>query len=187
MNYAGLNDTIIKKVLAALAIINNPEIAPEVRQLNQEILFREVGSAIYAKVYNMNAWDYEIEHTVGPGIDDRYYGLAKKASASVSTGNVEVPLLVRNFMDTMASKAQSDATHNARQSGKRVRVRREMNGETCDWCERRAKTYEGTRDNIPLEVYMRHRGCDCSIYTEGFRTRNGLLDNYTKDKDGNRI
>jgi len=41
MDYAGLNDTIQKKVMAALAIINNPEVAPDVRQLNQEILFRE--------------------------------------------------------------------------------------------------------------------------------------------------
>jgi len=177
MDYAGLNDTIIKKVLAALAIINNPEIAPEVRQLNQEILFREVGSAVYGKVYNMNAFDYEIEHTIGSGIDDRYYGLAKVASASVSAGALGLPLLVRNYLDTMASKAQQDASHNARQSGKRIRVRRELNGETCDWCNKRRGTYEG---DIPPEVWQRHRGCDCSIITEGYRTRNGLLDNYTK-------
>lgn len=82
MNYAGLNDTIINKVLAALKLINNPEIDPDVRQLNQEILFKEVGASVYAKVYDMNAFDYEIEHTTGPGIDDRYYGLAKVAAAS---------------------------------------------------------------------------------------------------------
>lgn len=57
MDYAGLNETIIDKVLKALQLINNPEIDPEVRQLNQEILFREVGAAVYAKVYDMNAFD----------------------------------------------------------------------------------------------------------------------------------
>ena len=176
MNYSGLNDTIIKKVLAALAIINNPEIDPEVRQLNQETLFREVGTAVYAKVYNMNAFDYEIEHTVGSGIDDRYYGLAKVAAASVSAGALGLPLLVRNYLDTMASKAQADATHNARQSGHRTKVTRKMNGETCDWCESLAGTYE----NPDSEVFKRHRGCDCQIITEGYRTRNGLLDNYAK-------
>lgn len=175
MDYAALNDTIQKKVMAALAIINNPEIDPEVRQYNQEILFREVGAAIYAKVYNMNAFDYEIEHTTGPGIDDRHYGLAKVASASVSAGALGLPLLVRNYLDTMASKAQADATHNARQSGKRTKVVRKMNGETCAWCESLAGTYE----NPDSEVFKRHRGCDCSIYTEGYRTRNGLLQNYT--------
>jgi hypothetical protein len=176
MNYAGLNDTIIKKVLAALAIINNPEIEPEVRQLNQEILFREVGTAVYAKVYNMNAFDYEILHTTGSGIDDRYYGLAKKASAAVSAGAIEIPDLVRNYLDTMASKAQMDATRNARQSGKRTRVTRKMNGETCDWCQSLAGTYE----NPDSEVFKRHRGCDCSLITEGYNTRNGLLNNYAK-------
>lgn len=176
MDYAGLNDTIQKKVMAALAIINNPEIAPDVRQLNQEILFREVGAAVYAKVYNMNAFDYEIEHTTGPGIDDRHFGLAKVAAASVSAGALGLPLLVRNYLDTMASKAQADATHNARQSGKRTRVTRKMNGETCGWCESLAGTYE----NPDSEVFKRHRGCDCSIITEGYRTRNGQLNNYSK-------
>lgn len=176
MDYAALNDTIQKKVMAALAIINNPEIAPDIRQLNQEILFREVGAAVYAKVYDMNAFDYEIQHTTGPGIDDRHFGLAKVASASVSAGALGLPLLVRNYLDTMASKAQQDATHNARQSGKRTRVTRKMNGETCSWCESLAGTYE----NPDSEVFKRHRGCDCSIITEGYRTRNGQLNNYSK-------
>lgn len=177
MDYSKLNDTIEKKVLAALAIINNPEIDPEVRQLNQEILFREVGSAVYAKVYEMNAYDYEIQHTKGAGIDDRYYGLAKVAAASVATGAIALPLLVRNYLNTAASKAQYDATVNARQSGKRTQVTRRMNGETCDWCESLAGTYE----NPDSEVFKRHRGCDCSIETKGYKSRNGLLDNYVKD------
>lgn len=175
MDYAALNDTIQKKVMAALAVINNPEISPDIRQLNQEQLFAAVGSAVYAKVYNMNAFDYEIEHTTGPGIDDRHFGLAKVASASVSAGALGLPLLVRNYLDTMASKAQADATHNARQSGKRTKVTRKMNGETCSWCESLAGTYE----NPDSEVFKRHRGCDCSIITEGYRTRNGLLNNYS--------
>ena len=162
--------------MAALAIINNPEIAPEVRQLNQEILFKEVGAAVYAKVYNMNAFDYEIEHTTGPGIDNRHFGLAKVAAASISAGALGLPLLVRNYLDTMASKAQLDATHNAQQSGKRTKVTRKMNGETCSWCESLAGTYE----NPDSEVFKRHRGCDCSIITEGYRTRNGQLNNYSK-------
>lgn len=187
MNYAGLNDTIIQKVMAAMAIINNPEVDPEVRQLNQEILLREVGTAVYAKVYNMNAFDFEIEHTIGTGIDDRYYGLAKVAAASVSAGALGLPLLVRNYLDNMAAKAQADATHNALQSGRRVRVVRKMSGkETCDWCAGLQQTYDGTSDNVPLDIWLRHRGCDCSIETFGFKSRNGLLDNYTKDRDGNR-
>jgi hypothetical protein len=124
----------------------------------------------------MNAFDYEIEHTTGPGIDDRHFGLAKVASASVSAGTLGLALLVRNYLDTMASKAQQDATHNAQQSGKRTRVVRKMNGETCGWCESLAGTYE----NPDSEVFKRHRGCDCSIITEGYRSRNGLLNNYSK-------
>lgn len=176
MDYAKLNDTITKKVLKALALINNPEIDPEIRQLNQEILFREVGASVYAKVYDMNAFDFEIEHTKGVGMDDRHFGMAKVAAASVATGALGLDLLVRNYLDTAAAKAQHDAVVNAKQSGKRTKITRKMNGETCDWCESLAGTYE----NPDSEVFKRHRGCDCSIITEGYRSRNGLLKNYAK-------
>lgn len=179
MDYFKLNESIIKKLLEVLALINNPEIDPEIRQLNQEILFREVGSAVYAKVYDMNAFDFEIEHTRGPGIDDRYYGLAKVASNAVSAGAIGLDQYVRNYVDTMAAKAQHDAMRNAKQSGKYPTVTRQMNGETCAWC----KSLVGTYTNPDSEVFMRHRGCDCSIITEGYRSRNGLLKNYVKPKD----
>lgn len=179
MDYAKLNDSIVKKVITLLNLINNPEIDPDIRQLNQEILFREVGSAVYAKVYDMNAFDFEIEYTRGPGMDDRYYGLAKVAAGSVSTGALGLDDYVRNYLDTAASKAQQDALVNARQSGKYTRVIRKMNGETCKWCESLAGTYT----NPDSEVFKRHAGCDCSITTEGYRSRNGLLNNYVKPSD----
>jgi len=183
MNYDRLNETIVKKVMKALALINNPEIDPEIRQLNQEILFREVGSAIYAKVYNMSAFDFEIEYSKGSGIDERYFGLAKVASGSVATGSLGLALLVRNYLDATSSKAQLDASVFARQSGKRTRVIRSVNSETCEWCRGLAKNspYEG--DQIKPQIFARHRGCDCSIVTEGFRSRNGLLGNYVKPSD----
>lgn len=175
MNYAGLNDTIVTKVMAAMAIINNPEVAPDVRQRNQEILFEQVGSAVYAKVYSMNAYDMEITHTTGPGIDDRHYGLAKVASASVSAGVSPMPDLVRNYLDNMAGLAQRDAMHTAKQSGKHPTVVRTPTGrETCSWCDGKAGTYT----NPGREVFARHRGCDCKIETSGFHSRNGTLNNY---------
>lgn len=176
MDYHTLNKSIVGKVIKALALINNPEIAPEIRQLNQEILLREVGSAVYNKIYDMNAFDFEIEHTRGPGIDDRYYGLAKVASASVATGTLGLDQSVRTYLDQMAGKAQEDAVTNARQSGKYTRVIRSTVGETCKWCQSLAGTYT----NPGPEVYRRHRDCDCSIVTEGYKSRNGLLNNYVK-------
>lgn len=87
-DYGKLANSLTPKVLNAVNLLNNPEIAPDVRQRNQEILLREISKAIYEKVYEMNAFDMEIEHTKGEGIDDRYYGMAKVASNSVSTGAV---------------------------------------------------------------------------------------------------
>lgn len=179
MDYAKLNRTILDKVMAALKLINNPEIDPRTRQLNQEILFREVGAAVYAKVYDMNAFDFEIEYTTGPGIDERYYGLAKVASASVATGSLGLQEYVKNYLDYAASAAQHDAAKTAHESGKHPRVIRTTNGKTCKWCTSLAGEYS----NPSAKVYARHGGCDCNIVTEGFKSRNGQLANYVKPKD----
>ena len=175
MDYSKFTKTILAKVLAAMALINNPEIAPEVRQLNQEILLREVGAAVYAKIYDMNAYDFEIQHTKGLGIDDRYYGLAKAASASIAeAGAGLLQQQVKNYIDQTIATAQQHAVTNARQNGKRPTVTRKMNSETCAWCESLAGTYT----NPDSEVFKRHRKCDCIIITSGYNTRNGLLKNY---------
>lgn len=179
MDYSQFTPTILSRVLEAVQLINNPEVDPEVRQLNQEILFREVGEAVYSKIYDMNAFDFEIEHTTGPGLDDRYYGLAKVTSDSVSAGNVGIIEYVKNYVDNVIGKAQHDAFKTAAQSGKFPTVVRATVGKTCQWCQDRAGTYT---DPSP-EVFQRHGGCDCTITTSGYKSRNGLLKNYVKPKD----
>lgn len=176
MNYTKLADSIIDKVIMAMLLINNPEIDPETRQFNQEILFKEVGDSVYAKVYDMNAYDFGIEHTKGRGMDMRYLGLAKIASDSISTGSLALSSRVRNFLDQTIAQAQEDAQRVAIESGKHPIVIRKLNGETCKWCASLAGTYE----NPDSEVFRRHRDCDCTIETRGYKSRNGLLKNYVK-------
>lgn len=177
MDYSQLTPTILPQVLAAVKLINNPEVDPQTRQLNQEILFREVGQAVYAKIYAMNAWDMEIPHTTGPGMDNRYFGLAKVASGAVSTGSVGLDEYVGNYIDNVIGLAQQHAFTNASQSGKHPTVTRTPTGqETCKWCDSLAGTYT---DPTP-DVFARHGSCDCAIHTEGYKSRNGLLQNYAK-------
>lgn len=176
MNYADLNKKILPKVMVAVTTINNPEIVPEVRQRNQEILFREVGNNVYNKVYEMNAFDFEIEGTKGDGMDDRFYGMAKVAADSVSTGNSHLEEQVQAYLDNTAGQAQMHAFRNAKEMGKRPKVTRIAVGKTCDWCAKMAGTYT---DPSP-EVFRRHDGCNCEIRSEGFRTRNGTVNNYKK-------
>lgn len=176
MNYSDLVESIAPQLLDAVTFINNPEIAPEVRQLNQEILFRQVGQAIYDKVYEMNAYDFEIEHTTGAGIDDRYYGLAKVASGSVSAGTVGLDEYINGYLTGMASKAQHDSFKNASESNKHPTVTRKTNGKSCKWCSSKAGTYT----NPSPEIFKRHGACNCSISTEGYKSRNGQLSNYKK-------
>lgn len=179
MDYGALTPTIFQKVMDAIKLINNAEITPEVRQLNLEILFREVGTAVYGKVYDMNSFDFEIQYTTGPGIDDRYYGLAKVVSDSLSNGSVGIEEYVKNFLDSSGSKAQEDAFRIARQSGSHPTVDRRLVGEkNCKWCIGKA----GHFIDPPADVFHRHGGCDCAIITAGYHSRNGLLDNYAPRK-----
>lgn len=177
MDYSQLTPTILPQVMEAVRLINNPEIDPGIRQLNQEILFREVGQAVYAKVYDMNAFDFDIGHTTGAGLDSRYYGLAKVASGSVSNGSVGLDAAVASYINNVIALAQHHALTNARQSGKHPTVTRTTTGaKTCQWCRNLAGTYT---DPGP-DVFRRHASCDCRIITEGYRSRNGLLGNYAK-------
>jgi hypothetical protein len=183
MNYSELAHKLTPRVLQAIAVINNPEIEPAVRQLNQEILLREVGKSVYDKVYNMNAFDYEIAHTVGPGIDDRYYGLAKVASNSVSNGDAGLEEYVDNYLTSMAAKAQQDSFINAKQTGKRPTVTRRENADACKWCRSKSGTYT---DPGP-DVFKRHGGCSGEIRTSGYRSRNGLLSNYKSSPENKTV
>jgi hypothetical protein len=183
MNYAELANQLTPKVMEAVATINNPEISPEVRQLNQEILLKEVGQTIYDKIYNMNAFDFEITHTKGPGIDDRHFGLAKVASNSVSNGTVGLEEYIQNYLTSMASKAQQDAFKNAKQSNKFPTVKRTESAKACPWCQ--SKT--GTFTDPPADVFKRHGGCQGKIITEGYKSRNGLLQNYKSSPDNKAV
>lgn len=179
MDYSKFTATILKKVIAAMLIINNPEVAPNVRQLNQEILFREVGSAIYAKIYDMNAFDFQIENTIGAGIDDRFYGMAKVASASVATGTLGLDEYVKNYIDNTIGMAQRDAVTVAREHGKRTVVTRTEHGDACKWCRSMAGTYT----NPSSDIFRRHGGCEGKITTQGYRSRNGELKNYVRPSE----
>lgn len=176
MNYADLIKSISPQVMAAIKIINNPEIAPEVRMLNQEILLREVGQSIYNKVYDMNAFDFDIQHTRGTGIDDRYFGMAKVASSSVSTGSKGLEEYVNNYLVSSAAKAQQDAFKVAKQTRKFPTVKRTESGDACKWCRSKVDTYT----NPGSDVFARHGGCEGKIVTEGYKSRNGQLNNYKK-------
>jgi hypothetical protein len=183
MNYADLIETIQPRIMEAIKIINNPEVAPEVRQLNQEILLREVGRSVYSKIYNMNAFDYDIANTTGPGIDDRYYGLAKVASNSVSNGTAGLEEYIQNYLSTMAAKAQEDAFKTAAQTEKHPTVTRTESAKACPWCRSKVGTYT----NPPPEIFQRHGGCTGKIITQGYKSRNGLLNNYKSSPDNKTV
>lgn len=183
MDYSSLGDTVRAKIKKLVELISNPEVEPDTRRLNMEVLFRELGGAIYNKIFDMNAFDFDITDAKPQGIDDdMYYGMAKRASDAVSTGGKTLlDQQIDTFIAVTIAKAQGDAYQIAMQTAKRPQIKRELVSETCNWCK--DKVTHGWVSDPDSSLFSRHRDCDCRILTRGYRSRNGLLKNYVKPKD----
>lgn len=172
MNYGSLATTIEPRLKRAVKTILNPEISPEIRRFNLEILLRETGAEVYSDIYAMNAYDMEIEYTTGDGMGDRYYGMAKNLSDSISLGGSDqVEAELELWLQDVIHKAQFDAFSRAADSGKyRVATRTELPS-CCDWCRR----HVGTFVEPTPEVFAQHDHCRGSIETSGWKSHNGTL------------
>ena len=174
MNYPSLTDTISDDVMEAIDIILNPEIDPEIRQYNLEILLREVGEKAYTNVYDMAAYDMMIEYTDGIGIEDTYYALAKNLSDSVVTGGKDAMReYVYEWVTDQILKAEQDAFYTAQESGQYCVLTRTEAANCCKWCASLVGTFiEPVKGS---NVWKRHDNCRGSVSVEGYRSRNGLL------------
>lgn len=178
MNYDLLSNTILNDLKTEVAIINNPEIDPETRRYNLEIMLREVGEQVYNVVYDMNAFDMGINYTNGKTINDAYYGLAKNISDSISTGGKStVEAQIEEWLSNQILKAQYDAFWNAKDFGQFPTVERWAAPGCCAWCSAVA----GTFVDPDGEVFRRHDNCKCTIRTSGYKTNNGTYSGERKN------
>lgn len=172
MNYDSLTYTILDDFKAEIYLINNPEIDPETRRYNLEIMLREVGEQVYDVIYAMNAWDMEIDYTNGKTINDAYYGLAKNISDSISTGGkATINAQMEEWLSNQVLKAQYDAFWNAKEFNKFPTVERIAAPKCCTWC----KEVAGVHVNPEGEVFRRHDNCRCEIRTSGWKSKNGKV------------
>lgn len=172
MNYGELATTIEPELREAVETILNPEVDPETRRFNLEILLRESGQKVYQVIYAMNAYDMEIEFTTGDGINDNYYGMAKNLSDSIILGgNDKVWAEFDLWLQDVIHKAQMDALDAAGENGKYRGVTRIERGDCCEWC----RAHVGTFIEPSPEVFGQHEHCRGEIRTFGWKSRNGRL------------
>ena len=172
MNYGELASTIEPELREAVETILNPEVDPETRRFNLEILLRESGQKVYQVIYAMNAYDMEIEFTTGDGINDNYYGMAKNLSDSITLGgNDKVWAEFELWLQDVIHQAQMDAFYTAGENGKSRGVTRTERGDCCEWC----RAHVGTFIEPSPEVFGQHEHCRGEIRTFGWKSRNGRL------------
>lgn len=185
MNYTSLADTISPDLVAAVEELLNPEVDPDFRIQNLEIVLREVGDKVYYNIYDMAAYDMLIEYTEGIGINDAYYGMAKVLSDSVSVGNRSGAMAsLEEWLANQIIKGESDAFYTAKGLGQHpILVRTEPGGyskktkhweEPCEWCQALAGVHI---DPMPgADIWRRHDNCHGSVSVSGYRSRNGELE-----------
>ena len=73
---------------------------------------------------------------------------------------------VKSFSKNVVDQTLEKNVEFQGKSGLSPKIRRTANGETCEWCQAVAGTYE--YPNVPKDVYRRHANCDCIVeYIEG--------------------
>lgn len=177
MDFRSLVDRLAPKLRRLAATINDESVDPALRRAAHRAALEAIGQAVYAKAYDMTAWDYEIAETLGKIFDPEIAaGMARNLSDSIATGDDTVKDQIPTFLSVATGAAQFDATEMAGNLGKHRVVTRSLRGKgDCDWCRGMAGTYY----NPGPEVFRRHNHCDCNIRAEGYNSRNGLVKNYT--------
>lgn len=73
---------------------------------------------------------------------------------------------VKSFSKNVVDQTLEKNVEFQGKSGLSPKIRRTANGETCEWCQAIAGTYE--YPNVPKDVYRRHANCDCVVeYIDG--------------------
>lgn len=179
MDFLKAVERIAPRIRRIVAILNDEMISPELRKQALAAAFRQIGASIYGKAYEMTAWDLEIFETIGNGMDPQLaLGLARNISDGVAAGNIEAANdQVAAYAVNAAGIAMAHATTTGGQLGKYRTLQIHLRGKgDCDWC--RTKARRGKIVNPRPEDFHRHTSCNCFYEVQGFKSRNGQLQNY---------
>lgn len=167
------------KLNRLVRIINDPAVDPTLRKQVLAAALTQIGQSIYGSAYRMQAFDMEIVETLGIGIDAQLaLGLSRNLSDSIATGDLNTANdQVAMYAINATMIAMAHATETAGQLGKYRTLQIQLRGRgDCDWC--RAKARRGKIVNPTREDFHRHTNCNCNYEVQGFKSRNGQLQNY---------
>jgi len=172
-------------ILPAVKYILDLNISPDDKKARIAKITNLVGSDFYIQMFNANSEVFDsaaIGTTDYSQMTDQIDNLATKLVRQHSLSRVIDPI-VQEFYDSALGKAQEEAFRNAISLDKHPTLTRSLVGETCDWC----RDLVGTHVYPDAKYFARHDNCDCLIVVSGYNTRNGILNNYVKQKNGDAI
>lgn len=168
-------------ILPAIRYILGLRISPAEKRARIAKVINLIGSDFYTRMFEANSEVFDstaIGTTDYLAIQERVETLAIKLVRQYALHR-PVDAIVREFYDSALGKAQEEAFLNAISLDKHPTVTRTLVGETCAWC----RGLVGTHIYPDGKYFARHDNCDCLIVASGYKTRNGVVQNYVKHKN----
>lgn len=179
MDFRGVVSDTAKQMQEVVDFILALDISPDDKILRLQRAFHTVGEAFYMQLFEAvsEVFDATAITSLGLSAEDQIYSLSLKLVRNYGLGR-KTSNIVTEFYDSVLGYAQNEAFRNAVSLEKHPTLTRRMVGETCKWCQARARTFTDPQG----EDFARHEHCDCMFIVKGFNSRNGLLTNYKKGK-----
>lgn len=156
------------------------DVSPESRRVMISRILSTVGVAYHSQMYSLTSEALGTAKMRSLGISssefrDQTDRLSLKVMRNYALSRPTREDIV-TYYHSVLGNAQFEAFGNANMMGKHPTLKRTLVGDCCKWCQARA----GLHINPTGDLFARHRKCDCILEVSGYKTRNGILQNFKK-------
>lgn len=183
MDFSVASGDTSTNVIAAVDRILLTKFSPAEKQRRISQLLRSVGIHFYNTMFGVVSYALGSEamspENMGSN-NSQEERLANKIVRNTALGRTSSAALIGEYYDMLLGQSQYDAFTNARSMQRHPILTRTIVSETCKWCRDMADASPYV--NPTGENFRRHHKCDCNLQVSGFRTRNGEVKNFKKEK-----
>lgn len=180
MEFQPVADDMAQQVIPAIKHAMAMNVDANSKRALVERIFRSVGEEFYLQMFEANSYlfDSTALGTLGwDKMDEAISALSRTIVSNATTG-IDYEQAVQSFFNSGLGKAMSNAFQNANSMQKHPVMYRRLSGaKDCEFCRSVAGTHVNPE---PIHFARCCSNCNCIIEVSGYKTRNGLVNNYVK-------
>lgn len=178
MDFSVITNDITNYLHRVVDSVLRLSVSPEEKRAQLVRIFIGVGEEFAEKTFNDVSEILDataIKSQIDINLNNQIEDLARKIVRD-SAFELDDKAIEKEYLDVILARSEQASFMNANSLDKHPTLTRRMVGETCAWCHART----GTWTYPDPELFARHDNCDCRIEVSGYKTRNGILNNYKK-------